>query len=133
VNIHDPALDFEPIHRVLFDTDTASFAAEWSAFEERCAGKDLTVGRYIGAAEDFCQNYIRQHGGRLDYIHGDDTARDMGRRPNCASVILPPLDKSALFASVLESGAFPRKSFSMGHAWDKRYYLECRRIQGDAQ
>ena len=89
------------------------------------------MGQYIGAAEEFCQTYVKTHGGRLDYIHGDDTAREMGQRPNCAAVILPPLDKSALFSSVLESGAFPRKSFSMGHAHDKRYYLECRRIIGE--
>ena len=130
VNIHEKALDFEPIHRVLFDTDTSSFAAEYDAFLAGCS-PELTVGQFIGAAEDFCQNYVKTHGGRLDYIHGDDTAREMGERPNCAAVILPPLDKGALFSSVLESGAFPRKSFSMGHARDKRYYLECRRIIGE--
>jgi len=131
VNIHEKALDFEPIHRVLFDTDIGDFPAAYAAFQSRCSDAGLTVGQYIGAAEDFCQTYVKTHGGRLDYIHGDDTARDMGSRPNCAAVILPPLDKAALFSSVLKSGAFPRKSFSMGHARDKRYYLECRRIVGE--
>lgn len=129
VNIHEKALDFEPIHRVLFDTDTACFKSEYEAFLSRNNAGNMTVGQFIGAAEEFCQGYVKAHGGRIDYIHGDDTAGEMGARPNCAAVILPPLDKNALFASVLRSGAFPRKSFSMGHARDKRYYLECRRIK----
>jgi len=131
VNIHEKALDFEPIHRVLFDTDTSAFSTEYAEFMVAHSQPDLTVGEYIAAAETFCKNYVQSHGGRLDYIHGDETAAEMGERPNCAAVILPPLDKAALFSSVLESGAFPRKSFSMGHARDKRYYLECRCIVGE--
>ena len=59
VNIHEKALDFEPIHRVLFDTDTSAFAQEYEAFRVAC-DPDLTVGQYIGAAEEFCQNYLRK-------------------------------------------------------------------------
>ena len=53
----------------------------------------------------------------------------LGGKPNCAAVLLPPVKKSGLFLSVLKNGALPKKSFSMGNARDKRYYLECRKIR----
>ena len=81
------------------------------------------------AADRFCAEYIAAHGGKLDYIHGDDTARELGSRPGCAAVLLPPVEKGGLFLSVLTGGVLPRKSFSMGTARDKRYYLECRAIR----
>ena len=83
----------------------------------------------VNAADAFCREYIAAHGGHVDYIHGDETARELGSRPGCGAVILPPVEKDGLFTSVLTGGALPRKSFSMGHAEDKRYYLECRRIR----
>ena len=128
-NIHEPSLDFEPIHRVLFDTDTSAFAAEFTARRTEWEAEDKTLGERVAAAESFCRAYIAAHGGYIDYIHGDDTARSLGEKPNCAAVLLPPVDKSGLFLSVLKNGALPKKSFSMGNARDKRYYLECRKIR----
>ena len=128
-NIHEPSLDFEPIHRVLFDTDTSAFAAEFTAHRTEWEAKDKTLGERVAAAESFCRAYIAAHGGYIDYIHGDDTARSLGEKPNCATVLLPPVEKSGLFLSVLKNGALPKKSFSMGNARDKRYYLECRKIR----
>lgn len=128
-NIHEPSLDFEPIHRVIFDTDTSAFAAEFTAHRTEWEAKDKTLGEHVAAAESFCRAYIAAHGGYIDYIHGDDTARSLGEKPNCAAVLLPPVEKSGLFLSVLKNGALPKKSFSMGNARDKRYYLECRKIR----
>lgn len=128
-NIHEPSLDFEPIHRVIFDTDTSAFAAEFSAHRTEWEAKVKTLGERVAAAESFCRAYIAAHGGYIDYIHGDDTARSLGEKPNCAAVLLPPVEKSGLFLSVLKNGALPKKSFSMGNARDKRYYLECRKIR----
>ena len=128
-NIHEPSLDFEPIHRVLFDTDTSAFAAEFTAHRTEWEAEDKTLGERVAAAESFCRAYIAAHGGYIDYIHGDDTARSLGEKPNCAAVLLPPVEKSGLFLSVLKNGALPKKSFSMGNARDKRYYLECRKIR----
>ena len=128
-NIHEPSLDFEPIHRVIFDTDTAAFPAELAAHREEWESPDKTLGERVAAAESFCRSYIAAHGGTVDYIHGDDTARTLGEKPNCAAVLLPPVEKSGLFLSVLKNGALPKKSFSMGNARDKRYYLECRAIR----
>ena len=128
-NIHEPSLDFEPIHRVIFDTDTSAFAAEFTAHRTEWEAEDKTLGERVAAAESFCRAYIAAHGGYIDYIHGDDTARALGEKRNCAAVLLPPVEKSGLFLSVLKNGALPKKSFSMGNARDKRYYLECRKIR----
>jgi hypothetical protein len=150
VNVHDEAVVFEPIHRVLFDTDAGAFCAAAEDFwrgvglmEEsghavaaaagdelrRFAVGGLTIGQLIAAAEEFCGSFIREHGGRLDYIHGDETAAGMAKQPGSCALLLPAMNKSELFPSVIRSGPFPRKSFSIGHASDKRYYLECRRIR----
>ena len=129
VNIHDAALDFEPIHRLILDTDTAEFPAMFEARRHEWEDRSLTIGERVSAADRFCADYIAAHGGRVDYIHGDDTLRKLAERPGCAAVALPPVEKDGLFLSVLTGGALPRKSFSMGHAEDKRYYLECRKIK----
>ena len=147
-NIHDPAVGFEPIHRVIFGTDTERFLAEAAAFWQSASrgGKEdtvtavcgdtvidipvfgLTAGEIVGEADRFMTEYITRFGGRLDYIHGDDTARNMAGRAGAAGLVLPRMEKSGLFTSLVKSGAFPRKSFSVGHANDKRFYLECRKI-----
>lgn len=150
VNIHDETIRFEPIHRVLFETDTDSFFTEaekyfashdrkgegTSRFILRRGGQErelsvsgCTVGEAIALAQDFCSNYVNQHGGKIDYIHDDDTASDMSDREGCCGILFPPMEKDTLFPSIIRSGAFPAKSFSIGPARDKRYYLECRRIK----
>ena len=149
VNIHDPAITFEPIHRALFGTDPSAFLREarevfaerageqgahairlvTAAGEETLSISGLSIGELIGTAERFCQQYIAAHGGSVDYIHNDETALEMGRKPNQAALLLPKMAKDELFPSVTRSGPFPRKSFSIGLAQDKRYYLECRIIQ----
>lgn len=151
VNIHDPAVSFEPIHRVLFDTDATDFFAAAEAHfaasvrpapgrahtlrlstadgERSFCVSGLTIGELIGSAEHFCADYAAAHGGRLDYIHNDASALEMSRRPGCAALLLPAMGKDELFPSIVHSGPFPKKSFSIGHAEDKRYYLECRRIK----
>ncbi|MEA4895336.1 MAG: DUF1015 domain-containing protein [Oscillospiraceae bacterium] len=150
VNIHDPSIEFEPIHRVLFEIDAKCYFEEAESFfgglkgegnknhkiRLACGGKTadvfvrgLTIGNLIAASQRFCVKYIEKHGGKLDYIHGDDTALEMAGRPGCAGLLLPAMDKNELFPSIMESGVFPAKSFSIGPARDKRYYLECRKIK----
>lgn len=119
-NLRDGAVEFYPIHRVLFDTDEGGFVKELS-------GKD--TGELVAEADAFCRDYIAAHGGHVDYIHGEDTAREMGARPGCAVLLLPPLPKSELFGHILRYGNYPKKSFSVGHSLDKRWYLECRAIE----
>ena len=150
VNIHDEAITFEPIHKVVFETDPEEFIAQaeeyWASqsresesfhsirvivgqTEKEIKVSGLTIGELIGKAEEFCQSYMASHGGRIDYIHNDDTAIGMGQRSGCACVLLPRMEKGELFPSIISSGPFPKKSFSIGHAQDKRYYLECRKIK----
>lgn len=65
----------------------------------------------------------------IDYIHGEDVVTRLGSKPGNMGFTLPPMHKSALFRTVVFDGALPRKTFSMGEANEKRYYLECRRIK----
>lgn len=150
VNIHDEAITFEPIHKVVFETEPEEFIAQaeeyWASrsreseffhsiklivgqTEKEIKVTGLTIGELIGKAEEFCQSYMASHGGKIDYIHNDDTAIGMGQREGCACVLLPRMEKGELFPSIISSGPFPKKSFSIGHAQDKRYYLECRKIK----
>lgn len=150
VNIHDESLDFAPIHRLVTGIDGADFLnwaqARLAAAEgERCypvtlaagdetreiAVKAPAIGALIAAAEDLVQDYAREKGGHIDYIHGDREALALAARPGCAALLLPALDKAELFPSILKSGVFPRKSFSIGQAEDKRFYLEARKIVRD--
>lgn len=118
-NLRDEAVEFFPIHRVLFDTDEGGFIRELS-------GKD--TGELVAEADTFCKEYMAAHGGTVDYIHGDEEARTMGSQPGCAALLLPTLPKGELFGHILRYGNYPKKSFSVGHSLDKRWYLECRSI-----
>ena len=149
VNLHEPDVEFEPIHRVLFDTDASAFlreAAEYfapvgaEAHILRCISAEGevplsvggTIGQSIAACEKFVEDYSARHGGRIDYIHGLNNTREMAVLPGRAALLMPEMRKSELFPSIIYSGILPKKSFSIGPALDKRYYLECRCIKPDA-
>ena len=83
----------------------------------------------VGALQDFLDRYLMDHKGRVDYIHGEEVAREFAARPGDIAFLLPPMDKRALFPTVIHDGALPRKTFSMGEPHDKRFYLEARRIR----
>ena len=70
----------------------------------------------------------RQNGLRLDYVHGEDAVRQIVEKENAVGILLPPMDKSLLFPAVAKNGPLPRKTFSMGEANEKRYYMEARKI-----
>ena len=72
---------------------------------------------------------FRSHGGSIDYIHGMGVTCDLARQPGNLGFILPALSKVELFPAILNGGVLPRKTFSMGEAHDKRYYLEARKIR----
>ena len=72
---------------------------------------------------------FRSHTGRLDYIHGHEAAEELGRQAGAIAFLLPAMGKEQLFKTVMADGVLPRKTFSMGHARDKRYYVEARRIR----
>lgn len=146
VNIHDDAICFEPIHKVIFNTEPSEFIESAKAHFSGNSGEGKTIklitaersqelsvcgmtyGELIASCEELCEKYVQNHGGTIDYIHGDNECESFSKRTDGAGIMLPRLNKSELFSSVMQSGPFPKKSFSIGHAEDKRYYLECRKI-----
>lgn len=151
VNLHDEALTFEPIHRVLFHVDGNELWNTFRAFypdahtgggaghsiEVRGQGlnglwtvPDPMARLAVGTLQTFLDAYLKTHPETvIDYIHGDDVARELGSQPGNLAFLLPPMRKEDLFPTVMWEGVLPRKTFSMGEAQDKRYYLEARRIK----
>ena len=83
-----------------------------------------------GSVQAFLDEFLESKGAeRIDFIHGDDAILEIGQKPGNIGFYLPAMQKSDLFKTVILEGALPRKTFSMGEAKDKRFYLECRQIQ----
>lgn len=149
VNLHSSALKFEAIHRVIFNTDVKKLLKELETYYEisyeETAGqkidyitKDKEGSIWIrnpksnipvGSLQIFLDNYLKNNEGKIDYIHGEDVVRKFAKEENNIGFILPTMKKQDLFKTVILDGALPRKTFSMGHSNDKRYYLESRKIK----
>lgn len=150
VNLHDESLEFEPIHRVCFDVDADQLLADLLAAYPGAhhgsgeghtityicaseAGKitipNPTAQLEVGTLQEFLDQWMQNHPGRIDYVHGDDVAWNLGYQPGNISFLLPAMGKDQLFKTVIFDGALPRKTFSMGEAHDKRFYLEARKIK----
>ena len=147
VNIHDESLEFEPIHRVVFHTEPRKLLdglfACYPGLKGQSSGSRVGYvaggenGQFyfgghelaVGQLQKFLDDYIGRFGGEVDYIHGEDVVRELCKKPGTVGFLLPAMGKSELFEAVIRDGALPRKTFSMGEACDKRYYLECRRIK----
>jgi len=142
-NIYDDALIFEPIHRVIFNTtgEAVLNMLRDAGLVEDTQKPDLTLVTKQGERSfritkplhslpvgTVQQLLDRQPGLNLDYVHGDGAVRDLVQKENAVGILLPPMDKSLLFPAVTKNGPLPRKTFSMGEANEKRYYLEARRI-----
>ncbi len=149
MNIHDGALDFEPIQRVVFETEPEKMIDALVKFYDASyepnggqridytyKGKDGSV--YIkktnsnlptGTLQKFLDKYLSENGGRVDYIHGNGVVRSLASRDGAIGFMVDAMRKSDLFVSVIKDGSLPRKTFSMGEAADKRFYLECKRIR----
>ena len=149
VNLHSDALEFKPIHRVVFGVEPEKMIKEFKKFYDisTTAGegqrieyvyKDHSETLYIknpksnlavGSLQIFIDEYIKSNSGKVDYIHGDDVTKKLGSEPGNIGFLLPNMKKTDLFKTVILDGALPRKTFSMGHSYDKRYYLEARKIK----
>ena len=149
VNLYSPALVFRPIHRVIFGADIDDLQSGFELYL-RAHGMTLTEGGEItlvqngerrgfavsGRGErlpvDVLQKYLDQacgekNGWSLDYVHGDEDAAGLAQN-GAAAALLGAMDKRALFPAIAAGGVLPRKTFSMGEATEKRYYMECRAI-----
>ena len=148
VNIHDEAMKFEPIYRVMFGVDPMdvkekleSYVASLSGSADAQSIEYLTVKENgtiiadkpvktlpVATLQDFIDAYLKDHkDAEVDYIHGENSVKSL-IRDDSIGFIFSGMGKDELFKTVIYDGALPRKTFSMGHAEDKRYYMECRKI-----
>ena len=148
VNLHSNAIQFEPIHRVIFNTNPSDLLYELYQYydinevgdgqEVEIVTEDIDKKVYIsnfksnitvGSIQMFLDEYLSSHAGKIDYIHGDETTRNMGKKKGNVAFLFKAMAKDELFKTVILDGTLPRKTFSMGHSYDKRYYLELRKIK----
>ena len=150
VNLHDAALEFEPIYRVVFGVDVAEFKGELNSYLSELCGDaaeqrmTLVFGENeevvavaapvsqlaVGTVQAFLDEYIKAHpGASVDYIHGIDSTKALAKKDGAVGILFDGMGKDELFKTVICDGALPRKTFSMGHAADKRFYIECRKIR----
>lgn len=148
VNLHSPALKFEAIHRIVTDADNQKLLFDMSKFLEISetpseqsftyitgdTEKTVFIGKTnsnltVGSLQIFLDKWLKENSGKIDYIHGTDTLKSLVKKKNGIGFILPDMNKNQLFPTVIKDGSLPRKTFSMGHAEDKRFYIECRKIK----
>jgi uncharacterized protein (DUF1015 family) len=148
VNLHSKALEFEAIHRLLTGIDkdklinemtnqlnltkkavsSQYFTLVTNNSSEKFYIQNKSSNLSVGSVQNFLDKYLKENNGKIDYIHGTDTLTSLVDSDDSIGIILPDMDKSELFPTVISDGALPRKTFSMGHAADKRYYIEARKI-----
>ena len=143
-NIHDDSQVFEPIHRILFDVDGKKLLNDLQAV---CASEGFAVEYVMGAErgtlyldkakgelaiavlQEFLDKWMAENKCEIDYIHGDEEVIELAQKENAIGFLVPSMEKHQLFRGVISGGVLPRKTFSMGHAREKRYYLEGRKIK----
>lgn len=144
-NLHDDSLVFEPIHRIVEIEDTAKLLSvlqekigqpqgtpiEWITADAKgvihVSPEDPRVP--VGILQDALDQYLATIPHTIDYIHGEATIVELASKPNTMGFLVPPITKDSLFPEIAKGGVLPRKTFSMGHAEEKRYYLEARKIR----
>ncbi|MDX9827334.1 MAG: DUF1015 domain-containing protein [Spirochaetia bacterium] len=83
----------------------------------------------VGSLQDFLDRYLKTRpGASIDYIHGSGSLLSLASKPGSLGIYCPPIDKDSFFSTIVKDGVMPRKSFSMGEAAEKRFYIEARRI-----
>lgn len=150
VNLHDKSLEFEAIHRVVVQVDPQHMIEKLgNQFQKQDSNKledsdfvmvykgshygygitNPTSNLAVGDLQKFLDDYIEEYGGSVDYIHGEQVVDKLcGTETEGVGFLLNCMDKSQLYKTVILDGALPRKTFSMGEACDKRFYLEAREI-----
>ncbi len=154
VNIHDEGLRFHSIHRVLFNTDPDDFIGEFREavahlvpnrhtgqsrnspvnLIHRKGGQSFFIPSSenrlaVESLQEILDEYLSRHPEvDIDYIHGEEYVKNMAKVKNRVGIFLPTIDKEFFFHRITKNGPFPRKTFSIGNAIEKRYYLEVRRL-----
>ncbi|MBQ6907777.1 MAG: DUF1015 domain-containing protein [Clostridia bacterium] len=149
-NVHDNALEFEPINRIILNCDPQDLLEEFKQFcgaseklQKNCQEisyvinckvnklyiKNPASNLAVGTLQMFLDNYISKNKCEIDYIHGNDVVIELSKKENSIGFLLPSMEKSDLFKTIVKDGILPRKTFSMGEAYDKRFYIEARKIK----
>lgn len=148
VNIHDSSLEFEPIYRVVFGVEPEEFienfvtalGGEYFGADSQkftCVYGDIkrevslkpTGKLAVATLQAYLDEYLKQNkNASIDYIHGEDVVYSLCKAENTVGFIFEGMQKSELFDAIKQDGSLPRKTFSMGHAADKRFYIEARKI-----
>lgn len=151
VNLHDPALDFEPIYRLVtgreLDELLGSLRCQNPAFhggaskpgeislhfqsglEQRTLSLAAESGLLpVSVLQPLLDTFLQKSSAQIDYIHGLDMIRNLAKQDGHIGITFTGMQKSDLFPGIIKGGVLPRKTFSMGHGQDKRFYLECRVI-----
>lgn len=144
VNIHSDAIQFEPIYRVIFGVDPAKVISDMKADLGECdnghvfevvyedKSETVTVNPSsklpVGTLQAWLDKYVKENDLKIDYIHGIDSVKKIVDEKDTVGFIFDGMQKNELFDAVKGDGSLPRKTFSMGHAEDKRYYLEARKL-----
>lgn len=149
VNLHSEALEFEAIHRVVTQADANKLMSDMTEQLGLTAPADglqtftvllngerkaysiakPTANLTVGSLQNFLDRWLADNAGKIDYIHGEDVVESLSAAEGSIGFLLPAMTKEELFPTVIKDGALPRKTFSMGHAHDKRFYCEARKIK----
>jgi hypothetical protein len=146
VNLHCTALNFEPIHRVLFKVNFKELCREFMSYAKCADGDDIVFiqgDERIGVKltdsgdrlpvdvlQEFLDKYLKAHPEtEIDYVHGTAAVEELSKQEGNCGIALKAMDKNDLFPAIVAGGVLPRKTFSMGEAEEKRYYMECRKIR----
>lgn len=143
-NLQDEVQQFEPIHRLVTDVDVQKLLQDLQKLAAVDGHKieyvtnsqqgtlclDKNKGELaVAVLQEFLDKYLAENKGKIDYIHERQATIKLAEQKNTIGFLLPPIDKNDFFKSIVVDGVLPRKTFSMGHAQEKRYYLEVRKIK----
>lgn len=136
-NIYDEAVIFHPIHRILKGVDRET-AIDFITSSVRCKREGALLypalhagGEGVKKIDDLLETYVRQNGGSIDYIHGEQELAALAKDENSVGIVLKAIEKDDFFDELKGGHNFPKKTFSLGEGKEKRYYLEGREISYD--
>lgn len=143
-NLQDESQQFEPIHRLLKNVDIDNLLSEiqkicvnyskhkieyYTSKKQGTIYLDENLGELsVGILQKFLDDYVKKNDCKMDYIHDDEILKKLSNKPETIGFLLSAINKENLFQGIIKDGTLPRKTFSMGHAQEKRYYIEARRI-----
>ncbi|MBR3646534.1 MAG: DUF1015 domain-containing protein [Lachnospiraceae bacterium] len=149
-NVHDKSIEFEPIYRVLFNVDKDDFMNKFKKYTDEYGNERTQDFEYytkeetgvmtvnalaelpVGTLQQFIDLYMKNNPSvKIDYIHGEEVVKSLCKKEGVLGFIFEGMTKESFFPAIRADGSLPRKTFSMGHANEKRYYIEAHRIKAD--